>query len=193
MGAKRGNGQKNVFARANVNLVSFVAWIRMRFQSWLVLSDSFLFQLLAVCFLVNVFWMFELDSVRFIGFSSGVWSLVLLDCGQFALSALSFEIRRSTFDGIDGRSAPFPRFEIRCMNSTAVAGFEMWPDELVVSCDFFWWITGYDRCLEALFWSFSPAWEAVELILSVCVCVSMRKSRDILEACLLYTSPSPRD
>jgi len=55
--------------------------------------------------------------------------LVLLDCGQFALSALSFEIRRSTFDGIDGRSAPFPRFEIRRMNSTAVAGFEMWSDD----------------------------------------------------------------
>ena len=52
--------------------------------------------------------------------------MVLLDCGQFALSALSFEIRRSTFDGIDGSSVPF---EIRCMNSTAVAGFEMWSDD----------------------------------------------------------------
>ena len=56
--------------------------------------------------------------------------MVLLDCfGQFTLSALSFEIRRSTFDGIDGRSAPFPRFEIRCMNSTSVAGFEMSSDD----------------------------------------------------------------
>ena len=57
--------------------------------------------------------------------------MVLLDCGQFTLPALSFEIRRSTFDGVDGtgRFAPFPRFEIRCMNSTAVAGFEIWSDD----------------------------------------------------------------
>ena len=53
----------------------------------------------------------------------GLWTVTL--------SALSFKIRRSTFDGIDGpgRSAPFPRFEIRCMNSTAVAGIEMWSDD----------------------------------------------------------------
>ena len=56
--------------------------------------------------------------------------MVLLDCGQFALSALSFEIRRSNFDVIDGSYAPFPRFEIRCMNSTAVAGFEMWSEDV---------------------------------------------------------------
>ena len=55
---------------------SFVAWVRTRIQSWLVFL--FLFQLW-VCFLVYVPWMLELDSVRFIEFLSGVWSLVLLD------------------------------------------------------------------------------------------------------------------
>ena len=41
------------------------------------------------------------------------------------------------------------------------------------------WNTGYDRCLEALFWSLSLAWEAVELILSVCLCVCPCASRVI--------------
>jgi len=86
----------------------FVAWVRTRFQSWLVLSDSFLFQLSAVCFLVNVLPMFELDSVWFIEFSLGVSSLVLLDCGQLTLSTLSFRLWNSKIDFWWNRS---PRFE----------------------------------------------------------------------------------
>ena len=49
--------------------------------------------------------------------------------GQLTLSALSIGIRRSTCDGIDRSSAPIPRFEICCLNSTVVAGFEMWSDD----------------------------------------------------------------
>ena len=51
------------------------------------------------------------------------WIVVSILCLHYPL--------KSTFDGIGGpgRSAPFLRFEIRCMNSTAVAGFEMWLDD----------------------------------------------------------------
>ena len=45
--------------------------------------------------------------------------------GQYTLSAMCCEIRRSTFDEIDRRSALLAIFEVRCMNSNAVAGFEM--------------------------------------------------------------------
>ena len=90
----------------------FVAWVRTRFQSWLVLSDSFLFQLLAVCFLVNVLPMFELDPVWFIEFSLGVSSLVLLDCGQLTLSTLSFRLWNSKIDFWWNRSPFCTNFEI---------------------------------------------------------------------------------
>ena len=58
----------------------------------------------------------------------------------------------------------------QCRDLKYVAGFEMLSD---------------DASRSPLIFSFSPAWEAVELILAVCVCLSMRKSRDILGAVYL--------
>ena len=115
--------------------------------------------------------------------------MVLLDCGQFTLSALSFEIRRSTCDGIDGRSAPFPRFEIRCMNSTAVAGIEMWSDDACLLLLFFLMVRSVGLLVTIAIWrhcfgrSLRPGKPSNSSCL--CVCVSMRKSHDILEAVYL--------
>ena len=88
------NGQINAAARANEIPDSFVAQTRMRFRCWLVLSDSFLFQFMALRFLVNVLLILELNAVWFIELASRVWSLVLLDCWTVFLSNVSIKIRR---------------------------------------------------------------------------------------------------
>ena len=90
------------------------------------MSDSFLFQLLEVCFLVNVLRMFGLDSFRFIELifiRSLIGFIRLWDSLLCLHYPLKFE------DRLLMESITIPRFEICCLNSTVVAGFEMWSDD----------------------------------------------------------------
>ena len=91
---------------------------------------------------------------------------------------MSFEIWRSTFDGCDGRSAPFPRFEIRFMNSTAVACFEIWSDDASLLLWFLLMVRSVGLLvtialwtqLWRTFWSFSPARTHRVCLSELCPC-----------------------
>ena len=94
------------------------------------------------------------------------------------------------FCQIDDRSVPVPRFEALCLKSSAIGWFgdvvswcystpEISSD--VRTC----WNTGYDRCSKAWFWSFSPAWEAVELTKESCIHLFVRGPHPDLGATLV--------
>ena len=164
------------FARTISILCSFVSWFSRKFGSWMVLFGVLLDQFVNSFDRANGLSIFKFDAVWFVNFSAKdldrwvQWNR--MDLGQlFCLSFLKIQDQDFCW------SWCFHCADFELWNALLDLSFlvclMMVPTILLLFRDFFWRSGLLELrirfvCLGSLVWLFSPAWDAVKLILPGC-------------------------